>query len=220
MTKLKLELSQYYEEAQWPMIRHPLVYAVPFFDTPEEAVRLNRMLEQKQAALKKAEAEHHWSTYVFLHERPWRVHAFLQIHAAMVDSVYWPLLREIWVDSENIYANHMDWWELLTVPRSKRRLFMDVEERKAFDKLPESFHVYRGTTAVEREGSYLGFSWTLDKGRAAWFATRFERPGRGGPVLASTEVNKKDCIGLIASRNEEEIVIPNHRTEHIVWEDL
>ena len=220
MTKLKLELSQYYEEAQWPMIRHPLVYAVPFFDTEEEALRLNRLLEQKQEALSKAEASHNWSEYVWLHERPWRVHAFLEIQDNIVDRRYWPLLRDVWVDAENIYDNHMKWWELLTSTRADRRLFMNDEERRTFDRMLPEFEIYRGTIEIEKEGSYLGFSWTRDPHKAVWFAQRFDRPGHGRPVLATATVNKDDCIGLILSRGEHEIVIPNHRTASIEWEIL
>jgi hypothetical protein len=218
MTKLKLELSQYYQEAQWPMIRHPLVYAVPFFDTDEEARRLNALLVQKQKAVSEAMGNNKWSEYIFLHERPWRVHAFLEIQDNMNDKQYWPLLREIWIDSENIYPNRIDWWELLTSTRLKENLFMNAAERSAFSKLPEEIEVYRGTTEEEKESSYLGFSWTLDKGRAAWFATRFQR--QGGPVLATAIVSKEDCVGLLLSRNEDEIVIPHRRTNGIVWEEL
>lgn len=218
MTKLKLELSQYYQEAQWPMIRHPLVYAVPFFDTDEEARRLNSLLEQKQKQVAEAMAKRAWDTYVFLHERPWRVHAFLEIQADLEDKQYWPLLRTTWSDSENIYPNRIDWWELLTAARRARNLFMNKAERYAFNKLPAEIEIYRGTTEEEMDSSYLGMSWTLDKGRAAWFATRFNRAG--GPVLATAKVLKADCIGLLLSRNEDEVVIPNHRTNGIIWEDL
>jgi len=215
---LKLELSQYFQEAQWPMIRHPLVYAVPFFDTDAEALRLNRLLESKQRAVAEAMAANKWSTYIFLHERPWRVHAFLEIQDNMVDKQYWSLLREVWIDSENIYSNRIDWWELLTSSRRDRKLFMNPAERSAWKKLPDELEIYRGTTEEERDSHYLGFSWTLDKGRAAWFATRFAR--QGGPVLATAYVNKADCIGLLLSRNEDEVVIPSRRTNGIEWEEL
>lgn len=218
MTKLRLELSNYYSEAQWPMIRHPLVYAVPYFETDEEALRLNAMLKQKKKLVAEAMAENKWSTYIFLHERPWRVHAFLEIHDNMLDAQYWTLLRDVWIDSENIYSNHSDWWELLTANRRKRSMFMSRAERAAWRKLPEEIEVYRGTTEEERDSSYLGFAWTLDKSRAAWFATRFARAG--GPVLATAQVLKSDCIGLLTSRNEDEVVIPHRRTNGIQWEDL
>lgn len=217
MTKLKLELSQYYQEAeQWPMIRHPLVYAVPFFDTPEEAARLNRMLEQKKKAVKEAEEKHHFNVYIFLHERPWRIHAFKAVQENMSDAKYWSILSDVWRDSENIFHNHMDWWELLTSDRHRRHFFTEPEDFKTFSKLPAEIEIYRGTTAEEMDSNYLGFSWTLDKGRAAWFATRF---GRSGPMLATAVVNKSDCVGYIGSRKEDEVVIV-HQRNSLVWEEL
>ncbi len=219
MTKLKMELSEYYSEAQWPMIRHPLVYAVPYFDTEEEAKRLNSMLATKQKLVSEAMGEGRWSAYIFLHERPWRVHAFLEIQDNLTDKQYWPLLREVWMDTESVYAHHMEWWELLTTSERRcRHLFMNPAERSAFLKLPEEIEIYRGTAEEEKDSNYLGFAWTLDKGRATWFATRFNRGGKS--VLVTATVKKADCIGLLLSRNEDEIVIAHRRTNGIIWEDL
>ncbi len=107
MTRLKIELSSCYVEEAWPMIKHPLVFAVPFFDTDVERARLNRVLESKQKAVKKAKNSHQWAAYIFLHERPFRVAAFFDIRESLEDNEYWDLLREIWVDTENVFENRM-----------------------------------------------------------------------------------------------------------------
>lgn len=220
MTGLKLELSQYYDEGgQFPMIKHPLVYAM-FFDTAEEVQHLNKMLEAKQEQLERAELKHDWSNYVFLHERPYRVQAMLEIQSEIENHAYWPLLREIWVDSENIYAMHMKWWELLTSNRTYRHLFMDVEDRKLFKKHAQVFEAYRGTTEIERDGNYNGLSWTLDRDKAKWFATRFVHRDDGRPVVGTTLLDKDDCIGFVNSRGEQEVVVPHGPLSDIEWSTI
>jgi len=218
MKGLDRELMMYREEAEFPMIRHPLVYAVPFFEHPTEVDRLNKMLASKKEAVQSALDAHRWTEYVFLHERPHRILAFMEIHPEIDNDVYWPLLRDIWTDSENIYQNHMVWWEMLSSPRDRRALFTAAEDRGTLKKLPNELFIYRGTQKIEMDGHYLGFSWTLDPGRAAWFATRLHKPSEGSAVVASAQVHKKYIVGFIDGRGEREIVVEPKELEQLAWE--
>lgn len=219
MTALCLELSQYYEEGQFPMIRHPLVYAVPFFDTVEECLRLNKMLKFKQQAIAAAKEQHDWDSYIFLHERPYRLQAFMEVQEEMLDVCYWRVLRSVWIDSENVYQNRLQWWELLTSGRGKRHRFSDVTLRDQ-NRLPRELTVYRGTKSIERGSNYLGFSWTLDKSRAVWFATRFIQEDDGKPVVAIANIPRNSIVGYIRSRGEEEIVAMPVDLSARVWEEV
>lgn len=220
MTGLSLELSNYYEEKEWPMIRHPLVYAVPFFDTREEIVRLNKMLDHKKEAVIEAESNHNWGRYIFLYERPWRLHAFKQINASMDDSDYWKLLAEVWIDCENIREHRMDWWEMLTSTRRKRKMFMDTSDRCTFRKLPVQIEAYRGTREIEKDSHYFGFSWTLNREKADWFAKRFVHRDDGGPVVCIAQFDRNLCVGYLNGRGEEELVATEVAFIEGRWETL
>jgi len=217
---LDKELLAYREDAEFPMIRHPLVFAVPFFEHADEVTRLNKMLVTKKEQCDKALAAHEWSRFVFLHERPYRVEAFQEVQENLSDRDYWPLLREVWCDSENIFQNAMQWWEMLTTPRQRRTLFTPCEDRPALKKMPEMLHVYRGAQQIEMHGHYLGYSWTLNRDKAEWFATRLHRPSDGLAVIASADVLKEYIVGYINARGEQEIVVEPKELQHLAWESV
>jgi hypothetical protein len=219
MTGLNRELLAYKEDAEFPMIRHPLVYAVPFFDTPSEVDRLNKYLASKKEVCEKALGKHEYDRFVFLHERAYRIDAFQEVQENLSDQQYWPLLQEIWTDCENIFQNHIQWWEMLSSPRKRKAMFTPCADRGVLKKLPDELKIYRGTTAIERHGHYLGFSWTLDKDKARWFATRLNKPLDGTPMVASAIVAKKYICGYIDARGEQEIVVEPKELEGLEWED-
>lgn len=217
--RLHPELKRYLEQAEFPMIRHPLVYAVPFFDHPSTVDRLNKQLAAKKEAVEKARHKHNWSQFVFLHERPYRIQAFMEVQFEIPDDAYWKLLAEIWIDSENIFQNHMRWWEMLSAPRQKRILFTACDDRAALRKMPEELTIYRGTKAVERDGAYLGFSWTLDQEKAAWFAKRFECEEDGPPVVSTATCLRDNIVGYLTMRGEEEIVVQPKELSIVEWSE-
>lgn len=60
--------------------------------------------------------------------------------------------------------------------------------------------IYRG---VGSEKYRDGISWTLDKSKAEWFATRFTDNG----IVYSAKVKSKDILYYISDRGEEEIIV-------------
>lgn len=60
--------------------------------------------------------------------------------------------------------------------------------------------IYRG---VGSEKYRDGISWTLDKSKAEWFATRFTDDG----IIYSAKVKSKDILYYISERGEEEIIV-------------
>lgn len=220
MTGLNRELLAYKEEGDFPMIRHPLVYAVPFHDIPSEVDRLNKYLASKKEQCEAAMSHKEYDRFVFLHERAYRIEAFQEVAEYLSDQQYWPLLSEIWTDSENIFQNAMQWWEMLSAPRARKAMFTPCADRAALKKLPAVLDIYRGTTAVEKHGHYLGFSWTLDKEKARWFATRLIKPSDGTPMIASAKVCKKYITGYMDGRGEKEIIVEPKELEGLEWEDV
>lgn len=187
-----------------PMLRHPLAYAM--FYTPEQNRMLNRGYHAKRAALHTALDERDWSSYVFLHERPYRLEAFLELgeHLADDPAAYWSLFGRVWIDSENIRQNYEVWTRLLRLgDRVEMRAMMDDDERARLDVMPSEFTIFQGHTD-ERDD---GWSWTLDLGTASWFARRFARLEDASPLVTEGKVKRDDVIALLTSRNEEEVLV-------------
>jgi len=189
----------------WLMIHHPLV--VTLYPAPH--AMLNGMLQHKKKAVVQAVTKKDWNSYIFLHERPYRVKAFQQIVKKLDDKNYWSLLGEIWTDSENI-RQHLGWWKkVLWSPRPQRDFMMEPAERKFLRSLPKTLAVYRGCTQKHIEG----LSWTLDKKLAVGFANRFAGLAEkvGIAHLVSGTCKKDDVIAFFNCREEREIVIDPRR---------
>jgi hypothetical protein len=196
--ELHEDLLPYVEEGEFgQMLRHPLVYEVPWIFSKGMA---NRRYEEKIKMVEKAIDSKNWKQYVWLHERPYRLEAFAQIENLLNDVEYWNLLGSIWTDTENGWANLKQWKKFFKSKRTSRNYLMDSEELKILDNLPKSVTIYRG---CQKDVNENGISWTLDKDRAEWFATRFKQEGL---VLEKT-ILKRDIIAVFTGRSESEVVI-------------
>jgi len=78
------DLVPYLEQSSegWMMLRHPLVYQVPFFSNGSA----NAYYEQKRIAVEKATADKNYKQFVWLFERPYRVEAFIKIADKLSDT--------------------------------------------------------------------------------------------------------------------------------------
>lgn len=181
-------------------IKHPLVFSMMHF--PQQNALVNNQLRHKKEALAKAEAKGDWHTYIFLHERPHRVDAFIEIMDRLSDSDYWGTLGGIWIDSENIRQNPRIWQMLLRSNRPEREAIMDEGERDDLAAMPESIVVYQGHTNRRHDG----WSWTTSRETAEWFAHRFADFERARPVVTQGTVRRSNVIAYFTGRNESEIV--------------
>lgn len=164
---------------------------------------VNAQLKQKKESVLEAEMKGNWSSYVFLHERPYRASAFFNVANRMDDETYWSLLKHIWIDSENIWQNQELWLDLLTSNRSGFfKFFMSEEENSVYDSLPEKVTVYRGYNA-KRPSSANGLSYTLNPDVAKKFAKRFT----SSPAVKTRTIHKSQITAYINDRNEEEVII-------------
>lgn len=184
-------------------LNHPLVQDMMVDAMPGLA---NMRLRDKRKRLNAAVARDDWNSYVFLHERPYRFQALEEALSEYDVEDPAKLVTSVWIDSENIHQNYEGWSEVL----STYGLAMDEDEKTVLDELPEEVTVYRGCT---KEGED-GYSWTLDKSKAEWFAKRFSR---GGAQLLEAKVPKDSVIAYLGRRGESEIVI---LPEDVVRESL
>lgn len=177
------------------MIDHPLVkeimYYEPFNYSYNEQLRLKK--EKTAEALTKKD----WHGFIWWHERPYRLNAFLKVMNQMSHEQYWETLREVWTDSENIWQNQSTWEELLLAPIKGQEYFMTAEERAYLASLPEVLTIHRGYNKSPR-----GFSYSLSKTKARWFANRFNQQGK----IKTIRVKKSEVFAYVDSRNEKEII--------------
>ena len=199
-----------------PMLKHPLVQEVLF--DPKRCARLNASYAYKLEAVQDARVKEEWHRYIFLRERPYRAAVLHDLHLSKLISgeQYWTLVGDVWSDSENIWQYQEEWYEMLTADPDRREFMSSEDVRCVFTLPPEKgglapmTRVYRGFC---HDDALDGYSWTLDKARAKWFANRavWRRGEDEVPMVASAMVARKNVIAYITSRDEQEIVLlPEH----------
>ena len=216
--QLHPELAAHIEPfgANAKMLRHPLVVAVPYHGIDFEIEHLNALLERKKLMLMKSKEERDHHTTVFLHERPFRLQAFLNIHSQLNAQEYYRLLSAVWIDGEGQYINHGVWAHLLRFRPSESRHFMEDDEVEAHLKLPETLKVYRGTKLPDEYPR--GISWTTDRKKAIWFANRFRRKDQPA-YLYTLKVQRNDVFAYLTRRGESEcLIMPQVANPHTVLE--
>lgn len=203
--ELHEDLKPYLQETsnRWMALRHPLVYVVPWFDA--QAKQANAMYAYKQGEIAVALAEKDWAGYIWLHERPYRPEALLEIADLMDDDDYWDAVRDVWIDTENLWQ-----WgtkklrRILEANRPGRAEgLMDDMERANLAQMTQRVTIYRG---YPQGGTRKGWSWTLNRRRAEWFANRYTAPGDARNVIETT-IDKDDIIAVFHGRNEAEVII-------------
>lgn len=211
--ELDPELQPYVEQGSFgPMLRHPLVYAVPCINNGIA----NDALKRKKDLLFEAINEEDWHSVIWLHERPYRLNALIDYVIGRYDDpnlighgdpiplvdVHSPsitntdlqaLAADVWVDSENIEQNIEEWQALFLNGEGGLWLGTD-EEKAAFDALPDPIRAFRG-------GVVGDWSWTTDERIAEFFSRRSGYPVR------SALIPKADCFGYLTRRGEAELLV-------------
>jgi hypothetical protein len=198
-------LEEYLEDTETfgRVLRHPLVYSIPY--TPELNGHINRQYRTKLKAVRDAERDQKWHQVIWLHERPYRAGALREIRSYLTTEQYYEILRQVWEDTELPHNNVQLWKQLLPlrVGPGVWEGMMDEEERKMLRELPYQLTVYRG--AHERDHARRGFSWTLSEEQARWFARRYRQ--KQPCWLATATVYRHQVLAYIRSRSEEEILV-------------
>lgn len=197
--ELHPELRRYVETTSMGMkaIKHPLL--IQLFYTPELNALYNEQYKYKCQYVEEKLVKCDYSSYIWLHERPYRLEKFIEISHDLSDDQYWELLGAIWEDSENLWQYKTLPKMLLKSARPGREKMMSEKDREIFSALPENFTVYRGHQGKNRKG----FSWSLSYFKARWFAERWSQGGK----VDRANVNKKDVFALLTGRGEFEIVV-------------
>jgi len=184
------------------MLNSPLVQELTV--DRERCARLNRSYEMKRAALREAREQKNWNSYIFIHERPYRLNALIDLVSedVLTDQEYWHHVGDAFQDSENIWQNQATWLGLLNRKRPEKHFIMaEEEEREKLAGMPDVITVYRG---IRRGKNRHGLSWTLSMTKAMFFARRYDTEKTG--LILHGKVKRKHVHALLLGRNEFEIV--------------
>jgi glycerol kinase len=154
--------------------------------------------------------KNNWHGIVALYERPYRLHAFLQIRDNLTDKEFWEIVGWIWIDNENIYQNFNEWHRLWSSNRTNRHLCMSEEEQQVIKSFSETITIWRG---VRGKKYTRGLSWTIDRDKAIWFAKRFS--SKNAVLLIEGTVKRTHVLAHFIGRNEQEIVALPKNVEKI-----
>lgn len=185
-------------------IFHPLVHEI--FYTPHLNAVINAGYLMKKERLKEAEASCEWSTYIFLHNRPYRMDALKSIKSKLSKKVFWEMFANAWIDSENLWQNQSfikSSFEGIDNIAEVQKFMMNKEEMNFLNLLPEKFVLWRG-----HQKNRKGFSWTFSYWRARWFAQRFNSQN---PQITCGTFYKKDLIAILFGRNEMEAIVDSKK---------
>jgi hypothetical protein len=147
---------------------------------------------------------HRWLYRFFDSEE--RLGALLSVNSEMEMGDWLNVLGEGWTGFDYITQHSLD---LIDVLISQNVVYdypitpmMSLEERRAFDALPDEITIYRGCGP----GNKFGYSWTLDRSIAERFPF-YHRYMTKYPTLLTMTIKKGRVAALKLGRKEQEIVV-------------
>lgn len=194
--------------AQFTFIKHPLVVTLYCEGL---ATVYNKLLTCQRQRLQEAEDASDWPAAVFIHERAYRLLAFMRYEGRMAKARAGNLLTEVWQDCEYPQLARNVWLRLFNKYRSASR-YMSTSRKKlygwqnTFEGDSGGLRLYRGMAKGEGVAWPYGLSWTLDRQVAGYFANR---AGAAGVVRAA--YLRAEHFGhlfcYLSERSEREVVI-------------
>jgi len=151
-----------------------------------------------------------FGTALFTIDKAYRVQWMFENRNLFEDAnVYYENLRLAYTMAEFPLSGMQKYYvKELVYFKDKPQLMMNKDERKEFKKLSKEITIYRGIKIAEGNSinkHNLGFSFSLDKEKAEWFASRLLLPNDKA-YLIEAKVKKKDILSLILDREENEVI--------------
>lgn len=149
-----------------------------------------------------------WQSFFITLDGHERQEAFQDVYEEMSPEDYWKNLGEI-IQGECLYNDELK--KLLTNKSkdlSLRHLMMPEEDKAILNNLSKTFSIYRG---ADESNPGQGWSWSLSKQIAYFFAKRFKKG-----IVIKGKCAKEDIIAYFNDRKEQEIVIPYNKVRNIV----
>lgn len=139
------------------------------------------------------------------------------------DRAYWSLVIHTLRNSTNMHGQEDYVLKALDCSRSGKTEGLCGEDYEAYKALREPIVGWRGVNAhTEEEAAAAvrnGFSWTIDRDRALFFAKRpMEVDGK--PFVARAVFSKRDIDAYIPSQSEGEFIVRPSEAREFDWETL
>jgi hypothetical protein len=157
-----------------------------------------------------------WQGALITVQRPYRAEYLLDLMQKHGAEKLISAVDYVWTDAGYVSKDEdaSDLWECIWSqvswtrdgkPRKRRFHVMETADREVFHALPERLTVYRGYSI---DGCDYGYSWTLDRAKAEWFARRYASlPEADGVFIAELEVSKDEILAYFGGRKEAEVVV-------------
>lgn len=209
---------------------HPLFVSMFPLASPEP---IDQALRRRIAHSDRLRDAGKYHAYVFFFERGYRASMLLDlVHRGTWNperkrdlAAYWSIARSVWVDAE--FDEEDPIWTMIMDAMPRPELMTSVADRKRLKALPETFRVYKGmqvnhsaTDDDIAEASALGWSWTLSRKTARFFADRFNEKGARQSIIASATIPKEAVTAYLTGRGEAEILIPPGTIEANDWKRI
>jgi len=191
------ELRDYYEETSslgMPILRHPLVYQVPFFYSWKIA---NQSYLEKQKRITELLVQKDPDRALWLYEKPYRLSILYVWWRAKIvtDAQLKEILPEAWTNAE--FPFQCQYRKILAMFR-RTGYVTDAPDHHP----PESeVYIFRGCLPKHKNG----LSWTFNPRKADWFAHRLNKKNTGRVYRA--HIPKEGVLGIFLGRNEDEVVV-------------
>lgn len=159
-----------------------------------------KFLEEKREKIGSIER---YREFDFLIEKPYRMAFLKYTYEYLSEKDLADYLKDAWILSENPNSDvNVTVSELKKFFRNAdKEVLMDERERDLLKSLPGEVEVFRGIT--KKRGKVQALSWTLDAGKAEWFANRFSSKGE----VYRAKISKEDIYAVFLSRGEQEVVL-------------
>lgn len=132
--------------------------------------------------------------------KPYRLEVFTMFQHLLPDLDYNEHLSFIWTSTE--FPHQISIIRLNKLfKKIKPELFMDKDDYKVFENLPETITIYRGLQG--KKAKIRALSWSLSYEKALWFAKRFNFNGK----LYKTQISKSNIYAYDNGMGEEEIIV-------------
>lgn len=217
------DLVPYVEEGDahalgWPMLRHPLVFQIPYLPTMNRLC--NEQYRHKRKQVRQAMDDGDYHHVVWLHERPYRPRALWDLAGTVGGHEKWlrgnpDLVLEVWIDTEFPHQVSAEW-------RAIFGAFTNQGEPRAVLAANEDDHEFvrrlagRNVTVYRGHQSHTGrrgFSYSLDWEVAEFFARRFAQ--NKTPEVSQFSIEGSKVIGYSNARSESEIIALPEHVNHI-----
>lgn len=178
----------------------------------------------KQDLLEKAIDRQDWDDVFMIISKPYRLSWLEENYDLITDEkAYYEFLKDAYIQSEFPMSGFSEYEDLLKLfwHYDKPHLMMDSDELSFYNDLDDTITIWRGIRVEDEiDEDNIGFSFTLDKERAEWFAKRFSQDGKGTPMLIEATVNKDKILSVFLNRGEEEVLVSPDNLEFIKLEEL